>query len=413
MNSLHRMTGLWAPRIEMAILFAVFATLPQNGIMALKRLLLLFLVIAAGTYARREHARPNIPPVTWIWFALAPLSLLWSVDPQFTRSELLADAAYPLLAMLSAGVLCQGRLHYRAAESGLLTGIAITLAIGFSKAVSSGDVRIVDWYGLAHGMGQFSTVLAIVLPIAMAFGIAACADRRPVALALAAVLVAAICVGGYAMQNRMFWLTAIMSTAIVMGFAAARPEFREQRRKLFLIAGSFVAMLGTIYYAVARIKPASYLNASPVADNTVAAAFTQNERFEMWRFWVERIAEQPWLGIGFGHDLPRLTYAGVKPAHWPDLLFAHAHNMFVDVAVQLGLLGLAVLVTTLVAIALRLVRAARQSDLATAMIAVAGLAAMAAMLAKNMTDDFFSRGPLFAFWIIVGAMLARTHQGEK
>ena len=64
-------------------------------------------------------------------------------------------------------------------------------------------------------------------------------------------------------------------------------------------------------------------------------------------------------------------------------MFAHAHNMLVDITVQLGLIGLAIFIAALAAIAFRLIRRLRDGDLMTALTAAAGIAMMLAMLAKT------------------------------
>lgn len=401
---------LW---VEILVVFAAFATLPLNGVMALKRLLLLVLVLLAARRGWQIRTIPDIPAAIWAWFALAPMSIVWSVSPGFTRSELLADALYPALALLAAWTLCREERNYRAAETGLLAGLALTLAIGFADAVRTGSLATADWYRIAHGIGQFTTLLAMMLPLVLVFCIGKLAQRQWLVLASGLLLIAAVCVGAYAMPNRMFWLSSLASSFVVLLAAMMHPELSRVRLQLL---GAF-ALFGTVligaFYAVARTKPASYLNAAPNADNSVTAAFTHNERFEMWQFWFDRISDKPLLGIGFGHDLPRLTYSSIKPEHWPDLMFAHAHNMLIDITVQLGLIGLTFFLAALAAIGFRLIRAARGGDLMTTLTAAAGIAMTLSMLTKNMTDDFFSRGPLFAFWIITGAILARTHKGTK
>lgn len=402
-------------RVTLLIIFAIFATLPLNGIIALKRLLLLLLVLAAAHRYWQTRAAPSLPAAVWAWFALAPLSLLWSISPEFTRSELLADALYPLLALLSVWILCRDDHNYLAAEYGLISGIAATLSAGFLSAVHTGDLTTVDWYGLAHGIGQFSTLLAMAFPFCCIVLVRFAMLRNIKGGALATGLIVAILVGGYATQNRMFWLSIGIAGVALFASICTRNEFKLSVAKILSIGMILgIPLAGGFYFAM-RSKPASYLDAAapPDHNHSITEIFTQNERYEIWGFWIQRIADHPWFGIGFGHDLPKLVWSDLKPAHWPALLVAHAHNLLVDITLQLGVVGLSVFTLALAEISLRYWHKIKKSDFRTALIASAGMAMLLATLAKNMTDDFFSRGPLFAFWVITGAVLARTHQRVK
>ena len=142
--------------------------------------------------------------------------------------------------------------NYRAAETGLLAGFALTLAIGFAGAVRSGSLATADWYGIAHGIGQFTTLLAMMLPLVLAFCVVALAERRWLALVAGLMLIAPCASALYAMPNRMFWLvarSAAASSSLPCGPAlSCQPPVR---RLLGAFALFGAALVGT-FYAVAR-----------------------------------------------------------------------------------------------------------------------------------------------------------------
>lgn len=399
--------------IEAAILFASFAALPFNGVLALKRLLLLALVLCAAHRMWINRHLPAIPLATLTWFGLAVISLLWTADPGLTARELPPDLIYPFLAFTAATTLCTERTNFRAGLLGLLVGVALAVGLGSIAAYRAGGFAHYDWYSLAHGYGQFSTVLVLALPFALTTLAQAIHKRQLPAAGLHLLVLAAIFVGGYATHVRMFWLAAAIVVVSVVILIVRHPAFSRYRKWATVLLTTGMIGMVPVYLAVARLKPANYLNTQPGGENSIAAAFTQNERFEMWRFWLERIADHPWLGIGFGHSLPMHTYRELKPAHWFDMMFAHAHNMLLDIAVQLGWGGLAVFTAALLALLLRFWRAARHEDIDIALAGIAGIGLVMAILAKNMTDDYFSRGPLFAFWILAGLVLARAEKVGK
>lgn len=390
------------------MLFVAFATLPFNGVIAMKRIVLLVLVVIAALSLWRQRRRPRIPWSVAGWFALAPISLLWSVDARYTASQLLPDVAFPFLAMLAACVLADRRQSGRAAIAGLLAGATAVIATGLLQASQQPDY---DWHWLAHGIGQFSTYLILLLPFALLAALEMARVRKWLPALLSLLLLGAIFTAGYTTGNRMFWLSALFVIDLLIALAIMRTEYAVLRRSLAAGLAFVTVGIAAAFVLVAGRHPA---NAVGNLDGmTLADTFTNSERFEMWEFWFERIQEHPWLGIGFGYDLPMLTYRSIKPAHWFDLMFAHAHNVFIDVTVQLGAVGLVLFCLALAALTRIFWRASRDAGLSRALIGIAGLSVLAGMMSKNLTDDFFWRGPLFAFWLLIGLLLGLLQRERR
>ncbi len=393
------------------VCFAFFVLLPFNGVLALKRLTLALLLLVAAHKWWRERLRPNIPVMVWAWFIFAPLSALWSVSPRFSLSESIPDALYPALATLGLCIVTTGsRLPLRTALAGMIAGtIAVALA-GAAGVVKAGGIINYLWYELAHGYGQLSTLLVALLPFLMISAIQGVQEKRP-ALQLASLMaLVALFWTAYATQVRMFWLSAMLVVAVFTIALLIRSEFAAYRKRAALVMACIMGLLLAGFIVAARAKVANYLDVpagsgTGGAGNPIMEAFTRNERFEMWQFWLQRIAERPLLGIGFGHDLPRDTFYDIRPQHWINLMFAHAHNVFLDVAIGTGLIGLTVFIFALSAACRRFAARLREGSLAEALPAIAGIALVVGVLAKNLTDDFMSRNPLFAFWALLGLTL--------
>lgn len=395
-------------RLSTAVLFVMFATLPFNGMIALKRIALLVFVAIALMSLWRQRRWPRIPWAVTGWFVLAPLSLLWSADLRYTASQLLPDVAFPFLGMLAACVLADHPRAGKAAIAGLLAGAIAVIATGLLQASQQPDY---DWHPLAHGFGQFSTYLVLLLPFVLLAALEKVRTRKWLLALLCLLLLGAIFMAGYTTNNRMFWLSALFVIDLLVVLVMMRKEYVALRRPV--AAGVFIATVGIVaaFILVARNHPANVVGVP--GETSLASTFTDSERFEMWRFWFERIQEHPWFGIGFGYDLPMLTYRSIKPAHWFDLMFAHAHNTFINVTVQLGVVGLFSFCLALVTLALIFWRAARDVFLPHALVGIAGLGVLLGMVSKNLTDDFFWRGPLFAFWLLIGLLLGVLQRERK
>jgi O-antigen ligase len=142
----------------------------------------------------------------------------------------------------------------------------------------------------------------------------------------------------------------------------------------------------------------AYLIASPAAPQG-----EHDLRPRIWGVAAQLFREAPWLGHGFGREILAETFKPIMPpgTHHPEI--RHAHNAFIDVALQLGGVGLAVFAALLVALA----REYRHflADPRVAPLGIMGLALLAGFVVKNLTDDFLYRHNALVFWAINGMLL--------
>jgi O-antigen ligase len=137
-----------------------------------------------------------------------------------------------------------------------------------------------------------------------------------------------------------------------------------------------------------------------------ANALHQDSRLALWPKVVEYIEARPLTGYGFGRGVlgARLQEDLGEVDHhlW------HAHNIFLEVLLQLGVPGAALLLVLLGAIAREGWRAARDLDQAGAACGIALLAIVAGMLVRNMTDTLLVRQNALLFWGVTGLLLGTT-----
>ena len=94
-------------------------------------------------------------------------------------------------------------------------------------------------------------------------------------------------------------------------------------------------------------------------------------------------------------------------------MLMHAHNTFLNRALETGLPGLAAFILLLASVAVAFRRVARSADPGTAAIGAAGIALVAGVVLKNLTDDFFVRQNALLFWSLVGAGLGAAAAREE
>jgi hypothetical protein len=296
--------------------------------------------------------------------------------------------------------------------------------------------------GLLHfyaRVGHTSTVALMAISVFAAMA----AVRGTRLLGLVGVLFCVVI--GAATLNRFFWV-ALGVVAVVLLWP--RGGAVEGRRRAYLVLGVVLLGIVSITGLSNRVRLtlfpppviASAVVATPAVDApTVPGAATvgvadgrgvsagqsapdllgqmrrmsrldemasTDARPKIWAFYVSRVHEHPWLGIGFGKPLPSLAYGQLIPAQLLKLdenAKTHAHNLFLNTLLQTGVIGLALQLVVFAAIAWRFFasRASRP------FLYRAGLALLLGMLAKNMTDDFMWQSTALMFWACCGWLLGQ------
>lgn len=390
---------LYAP----AILF--LAVLPLNHTMAL-RLAALFLTAMVALRIYIKNGAPPLPlklPLA-LWAGMALLSLTWSIDPVFSLTEIKVEIGYGMLAFLSFYVLTRDPDSWKILQRALLAGLAITFLLVAIRAYQLGHAPSGNDWDWQHGYVSYSTYLIIAMPF-LYLSLLGVMDKR---LKTMAWMLLPIYLGvAYLTANRMFWVSfGLVFMIFLIGSWRKMPDARS-RRKLFLAGAAGIVLTGATFFSVMQIKAPE----AALTGTTVATTFGDSERYVIWHYWLDRIAERPLGGVGFGRDLPHLVY--IKPAEWPPFWFAHAHNMFLNYALQLGIPGLMVFLFLLGTMGKEFWRCYRSNDKETWLIGLAGLALLAAFISKNMTDDLFWRTDALFFWASTGILIGYAQRTGK
>ena len=142
----------------------------------------------------------------------------------------------------------------------------------------------------------------------------------------------------------------------------------------------------------------------------VLADVSAMDRIPVWLYALRRMADHPILGFGFGRQIPGLVVGeGYRSG---ELVvqggrLGYAHNTFLDVGLQMGMVGLALLVWLLGAVLVALWRAWRAAPPGSPRMVAAGVLAMAlAFPVRAMTNNYYADDPVILFWFLVALALA-------
>ena len=180
-----------------------------------------------------------------------------------------------------------------------------------------------------------------------------------------------------------FYLTGSRGPAVGLGAGVALVLLLLGLRLRGWVGKSLV-----IVALVCAILGANYL-ANQFAASSGSRAATMRLRLHAWGYAAEMFAEHPFIGKGQGgYLLGAQTLANADAVHDPaafgDALLGHAHNEWLEVAADLGVVGLALIVGSLLATLWHTGQAAvRTASVTHAMILMALAGALAAMVVEE------------------------------
>ena len=387
-----------------ALLFAS----PLSNTPALRHLLAFILLLLLPIYlARRQISwRELLPFGPWVFIVY--LSALWSPASHTT----LVDATWSVLAPVACFLTARHLASRYAAHTLHLPLSAFFVAlllitIGGAVQHLAWPLSLPDWLLRAYparGIASTFAVLGAVIGLWLFFsdGCRTAASRRLHRLMGGCLLTTALALGslGY---NRMFWPTLAIAALPWCLFFTGTPL-----RRLLLLTGTILIVVVGFLYATVIARPG--MNAIQAPLGVIAKGAEQDPRWAIWREWTKVIAERPLLGYGYGtRILPQIGKAHVSPdmeltdSHG----VTHAHNVFINVIIQTGLIGLACFLITLGAVA-RTAWAGLAHEPVARSAAIATLSLLMSAISKSLTDDFFFGPPGIVMWILLGLLLANA-----
>lgn len=341
------------------------------------------------------------------WIIVVLASAMWSLRPKTT----LIDAVWEVLGPISAGMLAIS-LSSRVAPRWFAFPFA-ALAIGCLASVVGGlkvhlgvDLGLPGWLMKTYpGRGVASTVgvLAVLIGIWMMIGDPGHGDdsrnRRWRAGGMLMMFLGLLL--GILGHNRMFWF------AILVGLLPwlVRLNAYSLRIRLLLPALLLTAGLTGVIYSTVVMKVQHEVGVEN-AVTVLQEQYASDPRWIIWSSWSKVILDQPVAGYGYGtRILPRIGEMKIPgDMKDPEIAQHHAHNVFLNVLVQTGTLGLIAFLWMLTGLFREVCIRARESAGADrerwASVGAASL--LLGALAKALTDDFYWGPANIVMWVFVG-----------
>lgn len=347
-------------------------------------------------------ARWNLSMLDWATFAFVAVSfasLFVAEYPWYALREFRGIVLEPALFYLMLRTTVRREETYLRIVDALMLAGAIVAIVGLVQytfniniiTAEAGQHRLRSVYGSPNNVGLF---LGRVLPIMVAIALLGRGRRRwlyglgalPVALAIlfsfskgalllgvpAALLVIGMLAGGR-------WLWAAVA-AVAAGGLATLPLLRTPRFQSLLDLTS-----GTSFF-----------------------------RLNVWQSALLMIRDHPILGVGLDNFLYQYRGRYMFPDAWAEPELSHPHNIVLDYAARLGLLGLAAGVWLQVAFWRVAWPLRRLNDSLKRALAIGLMASMADFLAHGLVDAaFFVPDLAYVFFLTLAVVQALRSLEDK
>lgn len=410
-----RHTAIWIAHLELGMLAAATPLLmfPNRWTpvgVTLIALTWLCRRVARGRFTVRTAM--DVPIVILVLMAL--VSLYVSVDPAMSRAKvwgIILQAA--IFYGMVNGLRNEGQMLWMA---GILVVVTIVVALVSLVGTDWDMVRLVDLpliydrlprliqgvpgSGVPRASDLFhprevAATMAMLLPVSVVlllFG----GDRR-----LRVLSAVALVIGGAT-----FLLAQSLQALLGFGMALLLIAAWRSRWALLSIPLGVMGLVGGILAYGPRHAAISFLSVDDPLGIGVAL------RLDIWSRALAMIHDMPYTGIGLN------TFPVIQTQFYPGFLLgpeAHAHNLFLQTAVDLGLPGLGALLWLLAAFYLTAVRAYRATSNRDLSVILVGLAAgVLAYVGHGLLDTVtLGAKPVAALFAMLGLAAALLRQGDK
>jgi O-antigen ligase len=355
----------------------------------------------------------------WVW-----LSALWSANP-FSAANLASQwSAYTIFFALSVSTAARPRVSRLAFVTACLVvwilGVSCAVESWVGAALTDGNLRA-DLKPLLRGSGGFGEMMAVAAPL---FAALALYLRRPARAVVCGATAALAWLATLQSLERAPFIGGAAGLLLLFAFVLVKRNCRPRKPAR---AVALAAVLAAVF--ASQALPSTLSREDPTALTTTTLGRLQTNlkdddstraRLLFWGVGFEMIRESPLLGVGannYESAFPeaRARFAERHPesplvAMNEHLLVVYAHNEYVQLAAELGAVGLALFLLFAATLAYVFMRALRHPAKALpALGAGAGMLAFAISSGASASSfRYFGGGLLFFFAASVVAHVAAS-----
>jgi len=335
-----------------------------------------------------------------LFFIISTLSLAYSWTPGATLTELLRILSFFVL-FLAARATITGWIAFRRLALAFAGSLVIPAIVGFGQVLSGTGLTFAESINRAYGTFGHPNVLAFYLVLGISFLLfcwpmiqTRLRSRWPVIIILATLLVLTFTRGA--------WLGMLLALG-VMGII----HFRRLLLGGLIALVVIVAILPTVNVVTTDVFGVD-LRTVPGAKEIIARQADPSSyqwRLDVWTEMSRRFYERPVFGFGLG------AFLVVRQLQVYDFFQGvGAHNDYLRLLIELGLLGVCSYILFLASIFVHLGRKYRQLHNHPLSLPILSLISFsAAFVIMSVFDNLLQSTPvMWAYLILLGAVLNLT-----
>ena len=404
--------GYWEPYLAFRAMRVMFLLLliimPWEAVTSLREICLVTsLVFLAGYHVLAKDATIRATPLLvplLLYVACAVVSLFSAVDFAYSLHELRAEVLKGLIVFYTAVHFIKDEENLGQAWRALLIGAALMTVLGIWLFFSEGGSLLnhAKRAGSIHsGYGGLASYLSLVWPFVLLAPLAFDTTKIRRLLWCLPPLTAFL---AYLTYSRVVWVALVVQTGLII------LAFSRKRLKVAAMVVALVILAGAVLLALPGSRHGEKW--SKLMESPEEVGGTTGDLIAVWKHSINYLKEHPFSGIGLGRHSFNKAFPEFRASHQP--LLWHAHNMFVEAALQLGLQGLAaVLIIIAVLLAVLWPKAPPRSGDLHSLFKTAAFVMVVGFCLRNLTDDFFVKDSALLFLLLCGLALgARAFEKE-
>lgn len=323
-----------------------------------------------------------------IWYLL---SSLWSLFPEYTYSGLRKEVLYSVISLL---IGFTAALHLKNINT-VLYAIFISLALLFLVTTAREGVSWLNSIEKHYPpVGDGSTTLVFFFSFAIAYFFS---RKRYSAIFAIFIILASFALAVF-YENRMCFVSFASVIGVCFFYTSKGLSIKFKTIGLLVLSVTILAIV-TFSLSLKSTTKSDYIaNAVSIAKKDV--------RFSMWDFYFDKGMEKPVTGYGSGYHTLKYSLSDDFPETFNIFIKDHAHNVFLNKWLQMGLVGLILFLMVYCAALHKGITAEfaeREKFLKLLFLLI-----FVGFFSKSMTDDFFIRNNLLLFWLVTGFIIGRS-----
>lgn len=339
----------------------------------------------------------RLPWVLWAWLVVGLISAL--INPDFVSGlgqwkALFFDGALVFIIIFNEYKIAKAVVPKALISIGAI--IATISLAGFWGWNLASDGRWLGWYGLETyaSPNYLSLFLAPILAMSLVASFLYKNWWRALSI-LSSVLIIIALVGT---QSRGAAIGVVGAIIITTLWWCLR-DGKKQYHWLGWSALALIVIAGATFWLAAPD-----FNASP-EDGRVATS--NNVRLFIWQTSIEMFGQKPILGVGLGNYQNYFNELTADRVNYPEYispLALSAHNLYLNILVTMGGIGLIIFMWMLIATIINISKRSRSIDLCPV------VATFAAIIFYGLVDTPFFKNDLAIMWWVVIALLISKNE---